>query len=452
MEREEAKSSKTNETEAVAKAALERALRLGADECAAEVSADRGFSVTYRMGEVEALEYTSEKVLSIAVWKGKRRGSATTSDFSERSVERAVRAAVAIASVAEEDEATGLPEERDLQTEFRDLSLSHPYEGTPEDAIAYLAKAEEAALKTDPSVENTDGSVFTTSSGRFTLVNSLGFSAGYDYSRHDVDCVAVAAKGDDFEQDAWWGQGRSATELPDPETLGRRAAERAAAKLGRKSIPGGSVRVLFAPYVATEFLDMLEDLLSGRALYRKTSCLLGREGTAILPAHVSVLEDPYIPGAIGSGVFDDEGCAGQRRAIVEEGVLRGKFLSSYTARKLGCRTTGNAGGAYNLILTSSETTPDMTEKAMLERLGTGLYVTDTIGRGLNPVTGDYSRGVSGFWVERGVIVHPVGGMTLAGNLLDMFLSVEAVGAEVYDNGARRSGSVLLGPVQLSGES
>ena len=264
--------------------------------------------------------------------------------------------------------------------------------------------------------------------------------------------MAVAAKGDDFEQDAWWGQGRSAEELPDPETLGRRAAERAAAKLGRKPIPGGSVRVLFAPYVATEFLDMLEDLLSGRALYRKTSCLLGREGTAILPTHVSVLEDPYIPGAIGSGVFDDEGCAGQRRAIVEEGVLRGKFLSSYTARKLGCRTTGNAGGAYNLILTSSETTPDMTEKAMLERLGTGLYVTDTIGRGLNPVTGDYSRGVSGFWVERGVIVHPVGGMTLAGNLLDMFLSVEAVGAEVYDNGARRSGSVLLGPVQLSGES
>ena len=307
MEREEAKSSKTNETEAVAKAALERALRLGADECAAEVSADRGFSVTYRMGEVEALEYTSEKVLSIAVWKGKRRGSATTSDFSERSVERAVRAAVAIASVAEEDEATGLPEERDLQTEFRDLSLSHPYEGTPEDAIAYLAKAEEAALKVDPSVENTDGAVFTTSSGRFTLVNSLGFSAGYDYSRHDVDCVAVAANGDDFEQDAWWGQGRSAEELPDPETLGRRAAERAAAKLGRKPIPGGSVRVLFAPYVATEFLDMLEDLLSGRALYRKTSCLLGREGTAILPAHVSVLEDPYIPGAIGSGVFDDEG-------------------------------------------------------------------------------------------------------------------------------------------------
>lgn len=452
MEREEAKSPKTNETEAVAKAALERALKLGADECAAEVSADRGFSVTYRMGEVEALEYTSEKVLSIAVWKGKRRGSATTSDFSERSVERAVRAAVAIASVAEEDEATGLPDERDLQTVFRDLSLSRPYEGTPEDAIAYLAKAEEAALKADPAVENTDGAVFTTSSGRFTLVNSLGFSAGYDYSRHDVDCVAVAAKGDDFEQDAWWGQGRSALELPDPETLGRRAAERAAAKLGRKAIPGGSVRVLFAPYVATEFLDMLEDLLSGRALYRKTSCLLGREGTSIFPAHVSVLEDPYIPGAIGSGVFDDEGCAGQRRAIVEEGVLRGKFLSSYTARKLGCRTTGNAGGAYNLILTSTETTPDMTEKAMLERLGTGLYVTDTIGRGLNPVTGDYSRGVSGFWVERSVIVHPVGGMTLAGNLLDMFQSVEAVGAEVYDNGARRSGSVLLGPVQLSGES
>ena len=322
MEREEAKSPKTNETEEVAKAALERALKLGADECAAEVSADRGFSVTYRMGEVEALEYTSEKVLSIAVWKGKRRGSATTSDFSERSVERAVRAAVAIASVAEEDEATGLPDERDLQTVFRDLSLSHPYEGTPEDAIAYLAKAEEAALAAAPTVENTDGAVFTTSSGRFTLVNSLGFSAGYDYSRHDVDCVAVAAKGDDFEQDAWWGQGRSAVELPDPETLGRRAAERAAAKLGRKAIPGGSVRVLFAPYVATEFLDMLEDLLSGRALYRKTSCLLGREGTVILPAHVSVLEDPYIPGAIGSGVFDDEGCAGQERAIVEEGVLR----------------------------------------------------------------------------------------------------------------------------------
>lgn len=439
-------------TETIAKEALARAQKLGADASSVEVSRDRGFSVTYRMGNVEALEYTAEKVLSVTVWKGKRRGSATTADFSDEAIEKAVRGAVAIASVAEEDEATGLPDERDLQTIFRDLSLCHPYEGEPEDAIRYLAQAEEAALSASPRVENTDGAVFTTSTGCFTLVNSLGFCAGYDYSRHDVDCVALAERGEDFEQDAWWGQARDAHDLPDAATLGRRAAERAVAKLGRRSVPSGNYKVLFASTVATEFLDMLEELLSGRALYRKMSCLLGREGQEVLPKHVSIREEPYWPGAIGSGVFDDEGCAGHSRFIVEEGILCGKFLSSYAARKLGARSTGNAGGAYNLLLSSSETQPEMTEKAMLECLGTGLFVTDTIGRGLNPVTGDYSRGVSGFWVEGGVIVHPVGGMTLAGNLLDMLRSVEAVGADVYDNGARRSGSILLGPLRLSSES
>lgn len=436
----------------MAEEALLRARRAGADQCAVEVSRDRGFSVTYRMGEVEALEYTTEKVLSVTIWKGKRRGSATTADFSEASVEKAVQAASAVASVAGEDEATGLPVERDLQTVFRDLSLCHPYEGTPEDAIDYLARAERAALATDPAVENTDGAVFTTSTGSFTLVNSLGFSAGYDYSRHDVDCVALAARGEDFEQDAWWGQDRNAARLPAPELLGRRAAERALAKLGSRPMAGCTTRVLFAPYVATEFLDMLEELLSGRALYRQLSCLCGREGEPLFPDHVFVREEPYVPGSIGSGVFDDEGCAGRARFIVEAGRLCGKFLSSYSARKLGERTTGNAGGAYNLTLTSTRTTPDLTEAALLKELGTGFYVTDTIGRGLNPVTGDYSRGVSGFWVENGVIVRPVSGMTLAGNLLDMFRSIEAVGAETYDNGARTCGGILLGPVRLSGDS
>lgn len=438
-------------TQELARWTVERAKALGADCASAEVSHDKGLSVTVRMGEVDAVEHTEERVLTLSVWIGKRRGCASTSDFSERSLEAAVRAAVDIARVAAEDPAGGLPDVRDLQTNMRDLSLRHPFAGGVEEAVRLASAVEEAVFEADDRIVNSDGTNFSTSSGEFTLANSLGFCAGYGYSRHDMDASPIAEDEAGMQRDGWWTQGRAVEDLLDPVSLGRAAALRTVARLGARPIASRRARVLFDAPVATGLLDILEELLSGRAWYRHASCLEGRLGERILPPHVCIEEDPYLAGALGSGVFDDEGCAGRMRMIVSDGRLEGLFLSSYTARRLGMRTTGNLGGAYNLTLSSSETRPGDTRQAMLERLGTGLLVTELIGQGLNTVSGDYSRGASGFWVENGRIVAPVEGVTIASNILTMMNTLEAVGADVYDSGVRRSGSLLIPDLMLAGE-
>ncbi len=438
-------------TEELARWTVDRSKTLGADYASAEVSHDKGLSVTVRMGEVDAVEHTEERVLTLSVWIGSRKGCASTSDFSERSLDAAVRAAVDIARVSAEDPAAGLPEAEDLQTSMRDLSLWHPFEGGVEEAVRFASEVEEAVFEADERIVNSDGTNFSTSSGEFTLANSLGFCAGYRYSRHDMDAAPIAEDDNGMQRDGWWTQGRSVRDLLEPSVLGKMAAERTVARLGARPLSSRRARVLFDAPVATGLLDILEELLSGRAWFRHASCLEGRIGERILPAHISVEENPYLAGALGSGVFDDEGCAGRRRMIVEDGRLEGLFLSSYSARKLGMRTTGNLGGAYNLKLASTETRPEYTREAMIERLGTGLLVTELIGQGLNAVSGDYSRGASGFWVENGLIVAPVEGVTIASNILAMMEGIEAVGADEYDSGVRRSGSILIPDLMLAGE-
>ena len=398
-------------TEELARWTVERSKSLGADCASAEVSHDKGLSVTVRMGEVDAVEHTEERVLTLNAWIGGRKGCASTADFSERSLEAAVQAAVDIARVSAEDPAAGLPEAEDLQADMRDLSLWHPFEGGVQEAVRLASAVEEAVFEADERIVNSDGTNFSTSSGEFTLANSLGFCAGYRYSRHDMDAAPIAEDDSGMQRDGWWTQGP----------------------------------------VATGLLDILEELLTGRAWYRHASCLEGRLGERILPAHVSVEEDPYLMRALGSGVFDDEGCAGRRRMIVSDGRIEGIFLSSYSARRLGMRTTGNLGGAYNLRLSSTETRPEDTRRAMLERLGTGFLVTELIGQGLNAVSGDYSRGASGFWVENGRIVAPVEGVTIASNILTMMKTIEAIGADEHDTGVRRSGSLLIPDLMLAGE-
>ena len=443
--------SDMTKTAEIAEWTINRAKSLGADSAAAEVCHDRGLSVTVRAGDVDAVEHTEERVLSLSVWVGKRRGCASTSDLSEAALDETVRAAVDIAKVSAEDPATGLPDEADLQTTFRDLDLWHPFEGTAEEAVELAARAEEAAFAADDRIVNSDGTNFSTSSGEFTLANTLGFMAGYRYSRHDLDCAPIAEDESGMQRDGWWTQGRRLSDMLAPEEVGRIAGERAAARLGAGMLANRRANVMFDASVATGLLDILEELLSGRAWYRHASCLEGRLGEVILPRHISVEENPYLPGAIGSGVFDDEGCAGTVRRIVDEGRLEGLFLSSYSARKLGMRTTGNLGGAYTLTLTSTETRPEDTREAMLARLGTGFLVTELIGQGLNSVTGDYSRGAAGFWVENGRIVAPVEGVTIASNILTMMRHIEAVGSDVYD-GCRRTGSLIVSDLMLAGEA
>lgn len=329
--------------------------------------------------------------------------------------------------------------------------LWHPFEGGVEEAVRLASAVEEAVFEADERIVNSDGTNFSTSSGEFTLANSLGFCAGYRYSRHDMDAAPIAEDDSGMQRDGWWTQGRAVGDLLDPAELGRTAAGRTVARLGARPLSSRRARVLFDAPVATGLLDILEELLNGRAWYRHASCLEGRLGERILPAHVSVEEDPYLMRALGSGVFDDEGCAGRRRMIVSDGRLEGIFLSSYSARRLGMRTTGNLGGAYNLRLFSTETRPEDTRRAMLERLGTGFLVTELIGQGLNAVSGDYSRGASGFWVENGRIVAPVEGVTIASNILTMMKTIEAVGADEHDTGVRRSGSLLIPDLMLAGE-
>lgn len=430
--------------------AVRRVKALGADEAAAEASADRGLSVAVREGELESVEHTEESQLTVTAWIGKRKGAASTSDLSEEALEAAAAAAVRIARYAAEDPCTGLPDPETLQTAFPDLSLHHPFEGNVKEARDYLVRTEAAALAYDSAICNTDGVRFDTSEGCFTLANSLGFCAGYPYGRHSVDCWPIAQRGGESQRDGVWAESRFPDQLPAPEAFGRQAAARSLARLGSRSIGTTTCPVIFEARAATGFLDMLEELASGRALYRKASCLAGRFGERIFHEHVSVEEDPYLSGGIGSAVFDNEGCAGSRRLVVENGVLRGAFLSSYSARKLGLRTTGNAGGAYGLRLISAKTTPADSLDAMLRAMNRGLLVTELIGAGLNAVTGDYSQGAAGFWVENGRIDHPVEGVTLSGNMLSILPRIAAVGADEADNGGKRAGSVLVEAMDASG--
>lgn len=430
--------------------AIRRVKALGGDEASAEASVDQGLSVAVREGDLESVEHTEESQLTVSAWIGKRKGVASTSDLSEEALEAAAAAAVRIARYAAEDPCTGLPDPASLQTRFPDLSLHHPFLGGVEEAKDYLVRAEAAALAFDSSVVNTDGVRFDTSEGCFTLANTLGFCAGYPYGRHSVDCWPVVERAEESQRDGWWAESRFPEALPTPEELGRKAASRAVARLGSRSLPTMTCPVIFEANVATGFLDMLEELASGRALYRKASCLVGRFGTQIFPSHVSIEEDPYLVGGIGSAAFDNEGCAGSRRLVVDKGILRGAFLSSYSARKLGLTTTGNAGGAYGLRLTSSKTTPVDSLEAMLQSIPRGVLVTELIGAGLNAVTGDYSQGAAGFWVEGGRIVHPVDGITLSGNMLSILNGLAAVGADEADNSGKRSGSVLIEAMDVAG--
>jgi PmbA protein len=436
---------------------LATAKALGASDAVAEVSEGVGLSVSVRKGETENIERNRDKSISVTVYVGQRRGNASTSDFSRAALEQTVRAAHDIARFTAEDPAAGLPDEADLappEAAGRDLDLFHPWAIDAEEAIGLAARCEAAALAVDRRITNSEGAGVSAQQSHFYTANTRGFGAGYASSRHSLSVAPIAsvpgANGEDMQRDAWYSSMRSADELAPAEGVGRYAAERALSRLASRKIKTCEVPVLFESSLASSLLGAYVQATSGGALYRKSSFLLDSLGKRVLPEHIDIHEDPHVPRGKGSAPFDDEGVATRPARIVDAGTVQSYFLSSYSARKLGMRTTGHAGGSHNLTLTSRLTRPGDDLDAMLRKLGRGLLVIELMGQGVNYVTGDYSRGAAGFWVENGKISFPVHEVTIAGNLRTMFEGIVAVGADTYTMGSRTIGSVLIDRMKIAG--
>ena len=426
---------------------------LGASDAAAEVSEGAGLSVSVRKGEVETVERNRDKSLGVTVYLGQRRGNASTSDFSRAALEQTVRAAYDIARFTAEDPAAGLPDAADLATPeeaARDLDLYHPWAIDAAGAIELALRCEGAAFATDRRVTNSDGCGVSVQQSHFMAGNSRGFRGGYASSRHSLSVAPIAGRGNDMQRDAWYSSMRDAAELASPEAVGRYAAERTLARLKGRKIATCEVPVLFESTLAAGLLGAYVQATSGGALYRKATFLADCLGKPVFPDHVDIDEQPHLPKGKASAPFDDEGVRTRARKVVAAGRAEGYFLSSYSARKLGMHTTGHAGGSQNLTLTSRLTTPGDDLDAMLRKLGRGLFVTELMGQGVNYVTGDYSRGAAGYWVEGGRIVHPVHEITIAGSLGEMLRRIVAVGADAYTMGGKTIGSVLIERLKIAG--
>src|SRR5690625_317312 len=429
---------------------LAEAKRLGASDAAAEVSESRGLSVSVRKQQPDTVEQARERCLGITVYDGQKRGTATTADFTPTALREAVAAAWHIARYTAEDPAAGLPEADDLAFQYPDLALYRPWSIDAEQATEWALRAERAALNYDSEITNSEGASVDSLEGHFVLGNTRGFLGGYPYSRHSIGMSPIAGVGEQMQRDYWYSVARAAHKLDSPEEVGRIAAQRTISRLQARSVPTGRYPVVFEAPLAAGLLGAFVRANSGGALYRQASFLLDALGEEVFPAHVSILERPHLRGGLGSAPFDGEGVYTRARAVVEEGALQGHFLSSYTARKLGLQTTGNADGAHNLLLHSTGTRPDLDLPALLREMGTGLLVTELIGQGVNFVTGDYSRGAFGYWVEGGEIQYPVQEITIAGNLRDMFQQLALVGSDQLIRGGRETGSVLIEQMAIAG--
>lgn len=433
---------------------LRFAKNVGAADAAVEISEGQGLSVSVRKGKIETIEQNKDKGIGVTVYLGEerhfRRGNASTSDFSQQSLKDTVQAAYNIARFTAEDDCAGLPDGDTLEMAPRDLRLCHPWLISTEEAVELAQRCEAAAFAVDKRVTNSEGASVYAQQSHFLSANSRGFMGGYPYSRHTISVAPIAGKGANMQRDDWYSSMRDPNKLARPEDIGRYAAERALARLNARKLETRRCPVLFEAPLAAGLLGSFVQAVSGGALYRKSTFLLDSLGKRIFAPHIGIVEDPHVIGAVGSSPFDEEGVKTHRRDVVREGVVQGYFLSTYSARKLGMKTTGNAGGSHNLSLVSSLTAPDDDFKAMLKKLDTGLLVTELMGQGVNYVTGDYSRGASGFWVEKGVIQYPVEEITIAGNMKNMFQQIVAVGADTLIRGTKKTGSVLIESMTVAG--
>lgn len=431
----------------VALAALDRAKRGGADQAEAESTQGLGLNVTVRLGELETLEHNVDKSLGVTVYVQGRKGNASTGDFSEAAVNAAVDKALAIAKFTSPDPYAGLADAALMARDIPELDLYHPWALEADAAIEIARRCEDAGFAVDKRIDNSEGASVSVSESEFMYANSHGFAGGYKGSAHYIGCAMLASDGDAMERDDWYTSHRVPAKLEDAASVGRTAGERALARLNPRKIPTQTAPVIFTPALAAGFIGHGIAALFGGSQYRKTTFLLDSIDKEIFSTNLNIVDDPHIMQAYASSPFDAEGVGCTRRVIVENGVVRGYFLSAYSARKLGLKSTGNAGGNHNLLVSP---TFEGDYLAMARQVGRGLIVVELMGQGVNAVTGDYSRGAAGFWVENGEIAYPVSEITIAGNLLDLYKRISAVGSDIDRRGSKWVGSLLIDSMQIAG--
>lgn len=436
-----------NRLETVIDNLLLEAKKQGASAADAGLSVDNGLSVNVRLGAIETIEHHCSQGLGVTVYFGQRKGSASSTDLSEKSIKETVTAACSIARYASEDEFSGLPDADCLATEFKDLDLYHPWDLSADDAITLATECEDTARHYHADICNSEGASVDTYEGIRVFGNSLGFLHGYASSRHSISCSVLGERHGDMERDYWYSVARNQKNLDSPEITGTKAAKRTLERLGARSLSTRKSPVLFSAEIASSLIGSFLSAISGSSLYRKSSFLLDSLETKVFPDFMHIYEQPHLLGALGSALYDAEGVATKETDIIHAGVLKSYLLSSYAARKLGMHSTGHAGGVHNLCITPS----DQDFKQLLKTMDTGLLVTEMMGQGVNPVTGDYSRGAAGFWVEHGVIQYPVQEITVAGNLKEMYQHILAVGNDIDYRGNIRTGSILVEEMAIAGE-
>src|SRR5262245_9556410 len=439
------------ELESLAQAALARARGAGASGCECDVSEGYALSVTVRKGRPDTVEHNRDRAIGVTMYRGERprarRGHASTSDFSRAALEQTVDAAAAIARHTAEDDCAGLPDAELLAKNTPDLDLYHPWEITTEEAVELAKRCEAAAFAVSKKIRNSEGASVSAQQTQFVFANSLGFSGGFSGSRHWLSCAVIAEDKGLMQRDDWYSASRVPEKIAEPRALGRYAGQRAAARLGARKIATCQAPVVFEAPAAVGLIGHFVAAVNGGSLYRKTSFLLDSLGKQVFSPLVSIDERPLEPQGQASSAFDEEGVATQERPIVRDGVVQGYFLGSYSARKLGMKSTGSAGGHHNLVVKTGE----RDFRGMLREMRRGLLVTELLGQGINMVTGDYSRGAAGYWVEGGEIAYPVEEITIAGNLKEMFKQIAAIGSDVVVRSGRTTGSILIGNMTIAGE-
>lgn len=435
-----------DQLKALSRLIIEHATRQGATAADTEISEGVGQNVSVRQGEIETIEYNKDKGAGVTVYIGKRRGHASTSDLSEAALKSTVDKALTIARYTAEDEFAGLPDADKLAKGVPDLDLYHPWDISVEEAAERARACEAAALAVDRRLTNSEGAGVSSHTSHFIYANSLGFCDGYAGSRHGMSVAVIGEDKGAMQRDYWYSSARNANDLDSAETVGRIAGQRTARRLNGRKLDTCTCPIIFEAQIATGLIGNFVSAVSGSSLYRKSSFLLDSLGTQVFSPLMQIREMPFIPNGLGSAPFDSEGVACLERDVVKDGVLEGYFLSTYSARKLGMTTTGNAGGSHNLIVTPGEHDLD----GLLKKMGTGLLVTELLGHGANMVTGDYSRGAAGFWVENGEIQYPVEEITIAGNLAAMFKGIVDIGTDIERRSSKQVGSILIDTMTVAG--
>ena len=439
------------ELKMIAQKMLDLAHEAGALQASVDVTEDYGLSTQVRLGQLETSENNREKSASITIYNSGRKGFAETSNFESDALRQTVLKARDIAKFTKPDKFSGLPKKEDLEFKPRnDLELYFPWDISIEGAVDIAKRCEASALGTDKHIKNSEGAAVTVHHSNFFSVNSLGFEGGYKQSRHTVSVAPIATRNGEMERDYWYSSDRNFTNLGTPEDVGRYAAQRALARLGSRRISTRRSPVLFDAPIATSLLGSFVQAISGASLYKNLTFLDKSLGTLIFPESICIEENPFLIGEMGSAPFDDEGVKVRPRLVVENGVIKGYFLSSYSAKRLNMNTTGNAGGSHNLRIFDNNSHGKNSLNEMFKLMGNGLFVTELMGQGVNTITGDYSRGVSGFWIQNGQISFPVYEITIAGNLKEMFQNIVSIGADEYRRGSKTTGSVLIERMTIGG--